>query len=91
VFATQALDFISLRQDDDVYQQMILNAQFEHNDIVRSLADQHDVFLIDFATILPENTDFWLGDRIHLAVAGLQIQGEIMAEALAESDLIPTP
>jgi lysophospholipase L1-like esterase len=62
---------------------------FELNDIVRDLATELDVPLIDLAADLPLNLDYWQGDEAHQTALGTRAQAEIYAAFLTESGLLP--
>jgi lysophospholipase L1-like esterase len=66
-------------------------ALHEHNEVVKRLAQDMDVPLIDLMGELPEDPDYWLFDYEHQSVAGTHVQAQLYAAFLVENDLIPPP
>lgn len=66
-----------------------INAINQHNDITRQLAEELNIVLVDLATQLPIDSEFWEIDGIHLVAKGTQEQAKHYAQFLDESELIP--
>ncbi|MBT5956234.1 MAG: hypothetical protein HOG97_05675 [Candidatus Marinimicrobia bacterium] len=66
-----------------------INAINQHNDITRQLAEELNIMLVDLATQLPIDSEFWEIDGIHLVAKGTQEQAKHYAQFLDESGLIP--
>jgi lysophospholipase L1-like esterase len=71
-------------------QAYVRNAADEHNDILRSLASELEIPLIDFAVTVPVNGEFWQ-DGMHMTAAGTAEQARQFAAFLVENDLLPKP
>lgn len=63
----------------------------EHNAIIRDLAQDMDVPLIDLAETFPVDASLWEGDGIHLIDSGTQVQAQQYAAFLHEAGLLPAP
>ncbi len=59
----------------------------EHNDILRRLATEYDVPLIDYAPLAPQEASYW-SDYVHMNSAGSRHQAEAFAAFIVESNLL---
>lgn len=60
----------------------------EHNAILKMVAAEQKVPLLDLAAVMPQNTLYWFDGR-HVNDAGAQIMAELFAKFLIEQNLIP--
>jgi lysophospholipase L1-like esterase len=61
----------------------------QNNDIIKNLAQEMKVPLVDFAASLPLKADFWGNDGIHMFLAGNHEQAEEYAAFLTTQNLLP--
>lgn len=62
------------------YREEILDEALEkYNDVMRRLADEHDVALVDFAELIPKSSKFFY-DHCHFNVEGAKTAGEIIVK-----------
>lgn len=61
----------------------------ENNEIIRRLAEEHDVPIYDLAQNLPLNREFWSDDGIHMYAPGTHEQAEEYAKFLGGAGLLP--
>jgi lysophospholipase L1-like esterase len=57
----------------------------EHNDVIRLLAQEHDVLFFDFEAAMPSGEALWDADGIHVTEEGAKRKAELFAEFLAKS------
>lgn len=60
----------------------------EHNDIVRRIAAESRLALIDFATMMPPDREYFV-DGSHVNERGARVQAETFARALEDAGLLP--
>ncbi len=63
----------------------------ENNTIIKNLAGEMNVPLIDFAATLPIKADYWGNDGIHMFLPGNHEQAEEYAAFLVKQNLLPKP
>ena len=59
----------------------------ENNRVVREVAATHDIYLLDFATIMPQEKKYWFDGR-HVNEAGAKKKAELFAEFIHNNKLI---
>lgn len=62
--------------------------QNEHNDLIRALATEQDVYFYDYVADITYNPDVWQ-DNIHMNAIGLRERAEHFAEFIDAEDIIP--
>jgi lysophospholipase L1-like esterase len=60
----------------------------EHNQLIRRLAQQQQIPLLDFASRMPQNAMYW-ADGSHVNAEGASVKADIFAEFLHKSGLLP--
>jgi lysophospholipase L1-like esterase len=60
-----------------------------HNEIIRDIARQLDVPLIDLAQMFPTKPEVWGFDGIHANEAGTELEARLVADFLIERGLVP--
>ena len=60
----------------------------EQNDMVKEVAKSHDVFLLDFAALMPQEMLYW-NDGVHLNEEGALRKAKIFAEFFHQRHVIP--
>jgi lysophospholipase L1-like esterase len=88
VFATWAYYSGETPLDNILSQAYVRNAANEHNNILRELATELDLPLIDFAVTVPVNPAYWQ-DGMHMTAEGTREQARQFAAYLVENRLIP--
>jgi lysophospholipase L1-like esterase len=82
--------FIKLPSDDRVSSPEYIFALNEHNTVVKNIAQKMQVNLFDFASVFPKEAQYF-DDGVHVNVPGAQIKGQLFADYLDKSGLIPKP
>jgi lysophospholipase L1-like esterase len=62
----------------------------EHNEIIRRLADELDIYFYDFASEMPPDAKYWSDGR-HMTVEGNRLRAELIAAYIDEVGVIPKP
>ena len=65
-----------------------LDATAEHIELIQQLALDLDVPIFDFASVMPLDSEFWVGS-IHYSAAGEEVHAGLIAEFLTKKELIP--
>lgn len=60
----------------------------EHNHITRNIAVEMDVHLFDFASVFPSEKQYFVDGR-HMNAEGARLKGDLFADYMAESGLLP--
>ena len=60
----------------------------ESNEIIRKVAEQHDVPLLDFSSIMPDDLIYWADGR-HVNEEGALLKAELFARFIDEQQLVP--
>jgi lysophospholipase L1-like esterase len=90
VFSTWAYYTGETPFDNFMSPQHMQNGVDEQNEIVRSLGEELDIPVVDFAETVPENAAFWI-DGMHLTPEGTYEQASEYAAFLIENELLPKP
>jgi lysophospholipase L1-like esterase len=59
----------------------------ENNQVVKEVADRHDVFLFDYAAIMPQDREYWADGR-HVNEAGAVLKARLFAEYIDAQKLV---
>lgn len=69
---------------DEAYQQGFQ----ENNRVVADVANSHDVFLFDYAAVMPQDASYWADGR-HANEAGALLKAELFAEFIQSQGVVP--
>jgi GDSL-like Lipase/Acylhydrolase family len=82
--------FVKLPTDDRVSSPEYIFALNEHNAVIKNIAQKMQVNVFDFASVFPKEAQYF-DDGVHVNVPGAQLKGQLFADYLDKSGLIPKP
>lgn len=78
-------------EENSINSEEFMSGIAEHNEVMKALADKHDVPLYDFAAVFPKDPSLYITDSVHVNERGSRLKAKMFADYLESSGRLPDP